>query len=30
VWGGALTAARVDGGRREITQVQCADGLTPF
>lgn len=30
VWGGALTAARVDGGRREITQVQCAVGLTPF
>ncbi len=30
VWGGALTAARVDGGRREITQVQCTDGLTPF
>lgn len=24
VWGGKLTAVRVDGGRREITQVQCA------
>lgn len=23
VWGGALTAARVDGGRREIIQVHC-------
>ncbi len=24
VWGGCLTAARVDGGRREIIQVKCA------
>jgi bis(5'-nucleosyl)-tetraphosphatase (symmetrical) len=24
VWGGQLTAVRVDGGRREFTQVQCA------
>lgn len=24
VWGGALTAARVDGGRRDIVQVKCA------
>ena len=24
VWGGKLTAVRVDGGRREVTQVQCA------
>ncbi|MBL8325469.1 MAG: symmetrical bis(5'-nucleosyl)-tetraphosphatase [Rubrivivax sp.] len=24
VWGGALTAVRVDGGRREIIQVPCA------
>jgi bis(5'-nucleosyl)-tetraphosphatase (symmetrical) len=24
VWGGALTAVRVDGGRREIVQVPCA------
>lgn len=23
VWGGCLTAARVDGGRREIVQVRC-------
>lgn len=23
VWGGALTAVRVDGGRREVVQVQC-------
>ena len=30
VWGGSLTAARVDGGRREIIQVHCTDGLTPF
>jgi bis(5'-nucleosyl)-tetraphosphatase (symmetrical) len=24
VWGGALTAVRVDGGRREVVQVRCA------
>jgi len=30
VWGGALTAVRVDGGRRELTQVQCPEGRTPF
>jgi bis(5'-nucleosyl)-tetraphosphatase (symmetrical) len=30
VWGGALTAARVDGGRREIVQVQCAQVQSPF
>ena len=24
VWGRSLTAARVDGGRREIIQVDCA------
>ncbi len=24
VWGGALTAVRVDGGRREVVQVACA------
>jgi bis(5'-nucleosyl)-tetraphosphatase (symmetrical) len=23
VWGGALTAVRVDGGRREVHQVRC-------
>jgi bis(5'-nucleosyl)-tetraphosphatase (symmetrical) len=30
VWGGALTAVRVDGGRREVVQVRCAEGLAPF
>ena len=30
VWGGALTAVRVDGGRREVTQVACRDGVAPF
>ncbi len=30
VWGGALTAVRVDGGRREVTQVACPEGRTPF
>ncbi len=29
VWGGALTAVRVDGGRREVVQVVCPDGLAP-
>jgi bis(5'-nucleosyl)-tetraphosphatase (symmetrical) len=29
VWGGCLTAARVDGGRREIVQVRCDAQLTP-
>jgi len=29
VWGGALTAVRVDGGRREVTQVQCAQARVP-
>ncbi|MFN0185775.1 MAG: symmetrical bis(5'-nucleosyl)-tetraphosphatase [Aquabacterium sp.] len=29
VWGGALTAVRVDGGRREITQVSCAPASAP-
>ena len=24
VWGGALTAVRIDGGRREVAQVDCA------
>jgi bis(5'-nucleosyl)-tetraphosphatase (symmetrical) len=23
VWGGALTAVRIDGGRREVMQVAC-------
>ena len=26
VWGGRLSAARIDGGRREIVQVRCAAG----
>ena len=25
-WGGRLTAVRIDGGRREIVQVDCSDG----
>jgi len=29
VWGGSLTAVRVDGGRREISQVGCAQA-SPF
>ena len=29
VWGGALTAVRVDGGRREVTQVACARAAVP-
>jgi bis(5'-nucleosyl)-tetraphosphatase (symmetrical) len=29
VWGGALTAVRVDGGRREVTQVHCAQAQIP-
>lgn len=29
VWGGALTAVRVDGGRREIVQVPCAQAQRP-
>ncbi len=29
LWGGALTAVRVDGGRREIVQVRCAAALRP-
>ncbi len=30
VWGGSLTAVRVDGGRREVFQVACDQGLAPF
>jgi bis(5'-nucleosyl)-tetraphosphatase (symmetrical) len=26
VWGGALTAVRIDGGRREVVQVRCEGG----
>ena len=29
VWGGALTAVRVDGGRREVFQVACAQAQAP-
>lgn len=29
VWGGALTAVRVDGGRREIVQVECPQAQVP-
>ncbi|HEV8690933.1 MAG TPA: symmetrical bis(5'-nucleosyl)-tetraphosphatase [Ideonella sp.] len=29
VWGGELTAVRVDGGRREVTQVRCAQAQPP-
>jgi bis(5'-nucleosyl)-tetraphosphatase (symmetrical) len=29
VWGGALTAVRVDGGRRELFQVRCEPAQRP-
>ena len=29
VWGGQLTAARIDGGRREIVQVDCEQAARP-
>lgn len=29
LWGGALTAVRVDGGRREVVQVACPQALQP-
>jgi bis(5'-nucleosyl)-tetraphosphatase (symmetrical) len=29
VWGGCLTAARIDGGRREIAQVHCTQAMKP-
>jgi bis(5'-nucleosyl)-tetraphosphatase (symmetrical) len=29
VWGGALTAVRVDGGRREVVQVKCEMAAAP-
>ena len=29
VWGGALSAVRVDGGRRELVQVACPQALQP-
>ena len=30
VWGGALTAVRVDGGRREVMQVRCESAQSPL
>ena len=29
VWGGALTAVRIDGGRREVVQVRCEQAQKP-
>ncbi|MFM2118704.1 MAG: hypothetical protein RL722_172 [Pseudomonadota bacterium] len=29
VWGGALTAARIDGGRRELFSIPCAQAQKP-
>jgi len=29
VWGGCLTAVRVDGGRREFVQVHCEQAQRP-
>jgi bis(5'-nucleosyl)-tetraphosphatase (symmetrical) len=29
VWGGSLTAVRVDGGRREVVQVTCDQAAKP-
>ncbi|WP_374585291.1 symmetrical bis(5'-nucleosyl)-tetraphosphatase [Ideonella dechloratans] len=29
IWGGALTAVRVDGGRRDVVQVRCAQAQAP-
>jgi bis(5'-nucleosyl)-tetraphosphatase (symmetrical) len=29
VWGGSLSAARVDGGRRELLQVPCPQAQAP-
>lgn len=29
VWGGALSAARIDGGRREIVQIRCTQAQAP-
>jgi bis(5'-nucleosyl)-tetraphosphatase (symmetrical) len=29
VWGGALTAVRIDGGRREVMQVECDAAQVP-
>jgi bis(5'-nucleosyl)-tetraphosphatase (symmetrical) len=30
VWGGCLSAMRVDGGRRELVQVPCVQAVKPF
>jgi bis(5'-nucleosyl)-tetraphosphatase (symmetrical) len=30
IWGGSLSAMRVDGGRREVVQIQCEQALKPF
>ena len=29
IWGGALTAARIDGGRRELISVKCVQAQSP-
>ena len=29
VWGGRLTAVRVDGGRREVVQIECSQAQKP-
>ena len=29
VWGGSLSAVRVDGGRRELFQVPCTEAISP-
>ena len=29
VWGGLLTVVRIDGGRRDIVQVRCAQAQRP-
>jgi bis(5'-nucleosyl)-tetraphosphatase (symmetrical) len=29
VWGGCLSAARIDGGHRELVQVRCAQVQAP-
>jgi bis(5'-nucleosyl)-tetraphosphatase (symmetrical) len=29
VWGGALTAVRIDGGRRDVIQVACKEAASP-
>lgn len=30
VWGGRLTAVRIDGGRRDVFQVACPESLAPL